>query len=110
MSTLPTCRKCYKNQVVWADAGVLKSIPYRYCQNCKIEVDWNGFPIPEIKKTRDLSGLEQYLEEQISKMDNDSGTDPFADYEFEVLGDDADDDDSDDFVSRHILDPYKFTP
>jgi hypothetical protein len=48
----PDCRYC-KRQAVWADAGIMKSIPYFYCRRCKAEIDEDGGivlpppPVPE---------------------------------------------------------------
>lgn len=40
----PTCRRC-NYQTIWADAGVVKHIPYFYCRTCKVEVNDEGFRV-----------------------------------------------------------------
>jgi hypothetical protein len=37
----PECRYC-RQRAVWADAGIMRSIPYFYCRRCKAEVDDRG--------------------------------------------------------------------
>ena len=79
----PTCKKCFKNTVVWADAGVIRSIPYLYCRTCKIEVNQFGYPITQ--KANKLDELELYLQEQLIEKNMD----------LEELEIDWDDDDTD---------------
>lgn len=66
-----TCTKCKKKCVI-ADAGLLASIPYRYCQTCKIELDYRGYEV--LLKDEDLEELEEYLSEEVSKWENEGNS------------------------------------
>lgn len=94
----PVCKKCFKGPVVWADAGMVRSIPYLYCRNCKIEVNQFGHPVIGKRNTSGIEELEDYLFEKM--------TENHMDYE-EIL--DLDDDDDDDFSNGYPF-SFRMTP
>ena len=71
-SKTPSCKICNK-LVVSANAGILKSIPYFYCRNCKIEVnDW-GFEVESNPKPSEvLRELDDYLSGEIGRFEDEA--------------------------------------
>jgi len=87
MKKTPECKSC-RVLVTQADAGILKSIPFWYCEGCKNEVDDRGFIIkPKIEDKR-LDELDAYFDEEIQRLDDEGPS--FVDSEDEEADEDED--------------------
>lgn len=78
----PNCKTC-RTDTQLRDAGIFNSIPFWYCENCKIEVDFRGWSVEAPKKPSKTEELDSYLAEKVQEMDAESGVLPIDEEDLE---------------------------